>query len=378
MLSVRRHLHILIAEILYYSGCLSLWRFLRTPFLGIDQVCVFGLHRVLPDTGFEASNSLPGMRMKESTFASLLQFVRQQFRVVSLSDIDTGAFSRRCAFTFDDGWRDNYAIALPLLRKYNIPATIFLVAGFIGGEDGFWVERLVAVWRDPALRQRAKSILASRLNGESAAAKASGMAAALPGGMTMVARADFAATEAPSLSSPSGSLPENGVAADLEKLIDHLKRMPSSRRAELLDGVLPSNAHNGSSMDRLMSWDEVTQMSDAGVTFGAHTMTHPLLPYEDEATAEREIRDARLILEEKLHKPVRAFAYPNGEWTLAVRDLVSTSGYEWAFTTKHGWYRYGDDRYTIPRVLLHEGNVIGRDGKFSPAMFMLTTVVSGQ
>jgi peptidoglycan/xylan/chitin deacetylase (PgdA/CDA1 family) len=269
------------------------------------------------------------------------------------------------------------------MRQENVPATIFLVTGLIGGESGFWVERLIAAWRNPATQQELQAALVSRLNSEAPMRNTADSSRTPAGGGPRLPAGEGQGTEHSSFSSRSwysaGSKPplQNGASPDLEKLIDNLKHTASADRAQLLDGLLPADACNGCSVDRMMSWDAVVEMSEAGITFGAHTVTHPLLPYEDEATVEREIRDAKLMLEEKLQTQVRAFAYPNGDWTPAIRERVRAAGYEWAFTTRHGWYRYGRDPCTIPRVLLHEGNVTGRNGKFSPAMFTLTTVVSG-
>jgi peptidoglycan/xylan/chitin deacetylase (PgdA/CDA1 family) len=343
-MSVRHHLHILVAEILYYSGFLAVWRFIRTHILGVDQICVLGLHRVLSDSEFDRSNALPGMMMKQETFVRLLQFVKIRFRVVPIDDMEDAAIGPRCVFTFDDGWKDNYTNAFPWMRKLSIPAIIFVVTGLIGGKESFWGERVVAAWKDPPIRQKLEYAIGVLLNSKSRA-----------------------------VSLRAGA--SRSSEATLERLIERLKRMPSSQRAQILERLLPANGYNPT--DQLMTWQEVAEMSQAGIGFGAHTVTHPLLPYEDQVTAEQEICDSKLVLEQKLQQPVRAFAYPNGDWDVSTRQRVEDAGYKWAFTTRHGWYRYNRDPYTVPRVLLHEGNVTGHTGKFSPAMFTLTTVVSG-
>jgi peptidoglycan/xylan/chitin deacetylase (PgdA/CDA1 family) len=358
--SLRHHLHILLAEVLYYSGLLAAWRFLRTRILRIDQTCVLGFHRILPEAEFAQSNALPGMMMKENTFVSLLEFVTRRFTPIALDELGTA--NRRgpyCAFTFDDGWKDNYSYAYRWMKQRGVPATIFLVTGFIGGEGGFWVERLIAAWKNPAARQKIQASCSAGLQ--------AGTSSSFQAGTPLPARPNAACR-------PEGRRYKASSAASLENVIESLKRMPSPQRAQLLEGLLPAG---GGSADRMLSWDEVTEMSQAGIGFGAHTVTHPLLPYEDGATAEREISGAKLMLEERLQKRVRAFAYPNGDWDAQTRQLVAAAGYDWAFTTRHGWYRRGRDPFTVPRVLLHEGNVTGRRGQFSPAMFTLTTVVSG-
>jgi peptidoglycan/xylan/chitin deacetylase (PgdA/CDA1 family) len=331
---VRRFLHFLLAELLYYSGSLAVWRFFRTRVCGRGHICVLGFHRVLSESEIPRSNSLPAIVMKESTFINLLEYVKQRFQVIGIEGIQQpsqNGSSPCCILTFDDGWKDNYTRAYPWIRDCGVPATIFLTTGLIGGEDTFWVERLIEAWRDPVSRQRLQLYAADRLaTGE--------------------------------------------IVPGVDYIIEYFKRMPSAQRDQVLSPLLSdgSQTRRTDSADRMLSWDEVTEMSQGGIEFGAHTVTHPLLPYEDEATIEREVREAKVTLEEKLKKRVRAFAYPNGDWNPRARESVAAAGYECAFTTQQGWYQRGQDPYTIHRILLHEGNVTGRNGEFSPAMFALT------
>lgn len=344
-MSVRHHLHILFAEVLYYSGSLAVWRFLRNLFLGNEQACILGFHRVLSEEDFSRSNSLPGMLMKEATFARLLEFIKTRSSVLSIGEMERASRHRPCyVVTFDDGWEDNYTTAFRWIKKYSVPVTIFLAAGFMGGENGFWVERLSSAWKSPPGRERLqKRVPVAGYDGRH------------PAGLH------------------PGDYPQPAPSpASLECLIDHLKHMPSGERDCILQDILPANG--GSSVDRMLSWDQVREMSRAGVEFGAHTVTHPLLPFEDDATLEHELHDAKLIIEQKLQKRVRAFAYPNGDWNAGIRKRVAAAGYDCAFTTEPGWRRPGQDPYTIHRILVHEGNVTGHTGKFSPAMFTLTTV----
>lgn len=330
----RRLAHFIAADFLYYSGALTAWRFFRTRVLRKDQICVLGLHRVLSESEIARSNSLPGIVMKESTFINLLRYVKQRFRVIGIEGIQQpsqNGSSPCCVLTFDDGWKDNYTRAYPWIREYGVPATIFLTTGFIGGEDAFWVEQVIEVWRDPSKRKKIQLCA-------------------------------------------MGGLARGDIMPGLDWVIEYFKRMPGGQRNQLLSPLLSdrSQSRETDSANRMLSWDEVTEMSQGGIEFGAHTVTHALLPYEDEATIEREVREAKLTLEKTLKKKVSAFAYPNGDWNPRARARVAAAGYKCAFTTQPGWYRRGQDPYTIRRILLHEGNVTGREGEFSPAMFTLT------
>jgi peptidoglycan/xylan/chitin deacetylase (PgdA/CDA1 family) len=121
----------------------------------------------------------------------------------------------------------------------------------------------------------------------------------------------------------------------------------------------------------MLTWDEAALLEDQGVEIEAHTVSHPLLVYEDTRTIKNELAGAKATLEKKLKKRVRAFAYPNGCWDQRVRELVREAGYDCAFTTASGWHCRGEDPFAIRRIMLHEENLTGLDGRFSPAVLAL-------
>jgi peptidoglycan/xylan/chitin deacetylase (PgdA/CDA1 family) len=334
----RRFLHVAAANTLHYSGALALWRSLRRWLLRKNEVCVLGLHRVLTKAEWEQSNSLPGMIILEETYLSLLAYLRRRFEVVSLDTLlETPThgltFSKPlCLITFDDGWADTYSRAFPGLKKFSMPAVIFLTTGFIGTRGGFWVEQVQKAWRKSSRRARLQS--AARETAEANAA----------------------------------------ASVDLERLVEWLKRMPASERNVLLECMLGTsgNGDGGADVDYMLSWDQAREMSDAGVEIGSHTVSHPLLTYEDASSVERELLLSKQILEEKLGRRVRAFAYPSGDWSERVREQAAKAGYGCAFTTQPSWHGHCENPYTISRILLHEGNIAGHEGRFSPAMFDLT------
>lgn len=339
---LRRFLHHLAAGLLHYSGALRLWRFFRQKILRKNEVCVLGVHRVLREEEKNRSNSLDSIILREATFVKALEYITRRFYVVSLDTFlesetrDIRLSRPLCLLTFDDGWRDSYTVAYPWLKKFGLPATMFITTGFVGAQVSFWVEQVVGVWRSSSPRERTRSLL-------------------------------------------TAIIPEQGQATRLEEIIEYLKHMPAEKRQCILQQLVPMqeerNRHD--EVDQTLTWDQVIEMSHEGIDFGAHTVTHPLLTYEDDMTVERELRVAKQTLEEKVGKKVRVFAYPNGDWDDRVRQWVEQTGYECAFTTRQGWYRSGQDRYTVRRIMLHEGNVTGRHGQFSPAMFNLTLAAWG-
>src|SRR5262249_52497514 len=106
---------------------------------------------------------------------------------------------------------------------------------------------------------------------------------------------------------------------------------------------------------RPLHWDEVLEMQQSGwVSFGAHTMHHPLLSsLVDRKEVLREVKECRAVLEQRLGQPVRIFAYPVGQQQHigeSVVQAVRKAGYDWAFTTVSGVVTEQSDRYLQRRV----------------------------
>lgn len=324
------------AGLLHYSGMFRLRLFFRRVLLGRKEVCVLGLHRVLSKEEEARANSQPGIVLKEATFEKMLEFLGRRYRVIKMDDfLQMGRSNGRpskplCLITFDDGWRDNYTTAFPLLNKYGLPAVIFLVTGMVESREVFWVEQLIRDWRNPDRRKEMQKQL-EILKGPR-----------VPG-------------------------------TDIEPMIEYFKHMPAKDRQLALAKIMPDAGVAARNMDgdAMLTWDEVLAMHRAGVEFESHTATHPLLVYEGDPSVEFELEACKQTLEKKLDRKVRTLAYPNGTWDQRVRKAVEKAGYEYAFTTERGVHRFGGDPYTVRRVLLHEGNVTGLDGEFSPAVLSL-------
>jgi peptidoglycan/xylan/chitin deacetylase (PgdA/CDA1 family) len=339
--SLRHSLRCFAAEVLHGSGSLRLYGSVRRK-LWPAEVCVLGLHRVLPAADYGRVNSLEAILMRESTFGEMLAYLKQRFQVISLEAfLEPKKRTRHrakplCLITFDDGWRDNYTTALPLLQKFGLPAVIFLATASMGKPNGFWVEQVIAASKDPARSERLRLCWQA---------------------MQGSGHAPFA----------------------LETAIEILKHMSSVERDQVLAQLLaPANQPAAfAAVDSMLTWEEAREMAEAGIEIGSHTVHHPLLPYEDDGHLRSELAASKQIIEDKIGRPVNSFAYPNGTWDERVRKQTAETGYRCAFTTGPGWFRSGRDLFAVPRVLLHEGNVTGGDGKFSPGAFEWTLASGG-
>lgn len=101
---------------------------------------------------------------------------------------------------------------------------------------------------------------------------------------------------------------------------------------------------------RYLSWNQVKEMAAHGMDIEAHTMTHPDLTLVPAAQARGEIVESRNRLQAALHRSVRVFAYPYGDYNFSILADVAHAGYWGAFTTHQGWWQSSGAPLTLPRV----------------------------
>lgn len=283
------------------------------------QWCVLGLHRILPAEMLAAVCSPPSMIMTTSVFKDMLAFLRREFHVMDAGEQSlANATKPAVMITIDDGWADNFQFGLPLLREHQTAASLFVVTGLIGTDRTFWIEQLYAA------HHAQQDVLRERLHMHHA------------------------------------SLPE---------VIETLKRIGREERKVLLNGIV-DEAKPCSSTDRMLTWEQVRELENDGVTIGSHTVTHPLLTHESAEKVAYELAESKEHLQMRLGAGPRDFAYPNGDFNTDVTAAVRAQGYRRAFTTEARWASENDDPFAIPRFLLHDGAVTSPDGRFSPATFL--------
>jgi peptidoglycan/xylan/chitin deacetylase (PgdA/CDA1 family) len=296
-----------------------------------DRPVVLTYHRVLSDEAFSQSWSHPSIMVTRDTFESHMALLRRSFRVLALDDfidrLDAGRGFEpsSCLVTFDDGWRDTYVEAWPILKRHDIPAVVFLSTGFIGTTRMFWQEELGAMLHETWRRSR-----------DDRAFEARAEAALGPLGFGAILHA--ADTDA------------RDQALALVRVVKQRGDDPAGVLAavESLNGSRPAQQ-----VDAFMSWQHVAEMHAGGVTFGAHGVSHRLLPRLSDSEAREEICQSRAAIEGKLSSSIRSFAYPNGDWSSSVADTVRDAGFAVAFGTTEGPVNRAQ-RYWLRRINIHE------------------------
>ena len=298
------------------------WRLGREP-----QLAILMYHRVLPKSDPRCADEQPGMWVSPETLSMHLQVLRQHFELVHLDNWLTHRSAgrelprRACAITFDDGWRDNFEFAFPVLRRHQAPATIFLVSDFIGGSYTFWPNQLIASLRAASGVHEVRS---------------------WPGPLASVL--------ADALLS-AGSWPPDDET--LDDVIKCCKRTFSD--TQMRDWLSGLGAVESRIKRDLLDWAEIQQMADSGlVRFGSHSRRHTrLLACLDPALIRDEVTGSKATLEACLGRPVNLFCYPNGDVSSVAESEVRRE-YLGAVLTTPGWNQGMIDPHRLRRVGLHE------------------------
>ncbi len=263
-----------------------------------------------------------GVTVPPEVFAKQVAYLKTHYNVVPLSVIvdhlNAGQkLPRKLAvITVDDGYRDFYEFAFPILRKAGLSATVFLVTDFLSQRA--WM---------PA--DRAMFIAAS--------APAGAYQLQIGAETIRFVLGDEASRE------NAGNL-INGALVKLP----FERRTPAIARISAECNVsLPSRppAEFGA-----MTWEEAREMDRAGIEFGSHTVTHPILTALHRDELDYELRGSREQIEHELRHPIGLISYPHGEVNPAVREATERAGYKAAGSSEPGFNDSSVDKFTIRRI----------------------------
>lgn len=279
------------------------------------KLSILIFHRVL-----ERPDPLFPSEVDREQFARICGWLREWCNVMPLDEamrlLRSGELPRRAAaITFDDGYRDNHDIALPILRAHGLAATFFVATGYL--EDG-------CMWNDVIIEAIRRT------------------------GVEHIDIDD-------SRFGWTGRLPLISVEqrrAALSFVIPRAKYLPPDERSRFSESVARLLGAPPPS-DLMLTRHQVRLLADAGMHIGAHTVTHPILAKCGEDEVVRELTCSREVLQDIVQRPVSGFAYPNGVPgdDVGAREarLARESGYDYAVTTQWGHATRRSDPFMLPR-----------------------------
>lgn len=323
----------LFARGLTRTGC---WNAVLGTWARQNTSVVLTYHRVLEKWDPTLDYSQPGMVVTALTFERQLAFLQQHFEIVPLGALVNGqdrsrraAGRPRCVITFDDGWRDNYDFALPILHRLGVPATIFLTTDFVGTERAFWHTELIALLLTDGLSPFLQS-----------EAGLAGYPARVREGLRRC------------------STPNRPSHADnVDDLIETLKAGCNEDQIHELVDVLAGAARLRRPLFPgrrfFLDWAQVREMAAGGFEIGSHGCTHRIMTRLSVGELQRELAESKAEIERRAGRAVTHFAFPNEDADDVLLGLAAGAGYRTACV--------GGDVSTAPNIRvvrragIHEG-----------------------
>ncbi|WP_434735902.1 polysaccharide deacetylase family protein [Candidatus Accumulibacter meliphilus] len=250
-------------------------------------------------------------------FDQILGWLKSCFNVLPLDQAisrlnDRSLPARAAAITFDDGYSDNFTVAMPILRSHGLVATFFVATSYVDS-GRMWNDTVIE-----AVRRCTKETL--DLSSEGLGVH--------------------------ELNSP------NNIRQAITSILGSIKYMSPKKRLATVDYIAATSGRP-LPVDLMLSSDQVRMMRRAGMGIGAHTVTHPILAKLESDEAQAEILESKQFLESLLQERVGLFAYPNGKPNVdyCVRDaeFVRHLGFDAAVTTAPGVADFKSDRMQLPR-----------------------------
>lgn len=241
-------------------------------------------------------------------FERQMELIVRRFSPVNIDDVllflknGKSLPPRAVLVTLDDGYKDNFQIAAPILNRFGIPAVFYVLVDSVDGSKAPWYCRLRHIfftsrgrtWRDPAT-----------------------------GGvheLTDAHACDAAFLNVSEWCARSSAWEREELIRDAENSLDP---EPFPAESELM-----------------MNWDEARALAKSGHIVGSHTMTHPNLAHVSADDARRELTDSKHKLEKELGETVRHFSYPHPalypQWNETTLRIAEELGYSTAVTTTCG------------------------------------------
>jgi peptidoglycan/xylan/chitin deacetylase (PgdA/CDA1 family) len=285
---------------------------------------VFTFHRFADAARGNGGHAVAALR------ANLAFLRRHRLHIVPLSDLIATLEAGEdpapgtVALTVDDGYGDFASVAAPIFAEFDCPTTVFLVSGFLDGLLWLWWDQ---IWY--MFEQTRRTALALDLEGQRF-------------------RAEWSTTS-------EGHSQGRRLAHKLEQVSDACRRHTLDELSAQLDVAVPAQCP---ARFAPMTWDDVRLCARSGTTFGAHTVTHPILSRVDATTARFEIHESTKRVTTETTAAVPVFCYPNGSpATFQAREVqvLRECGLRAAVTTtprhvtRSGYQAAADSRFQLPR-----------------------------
>ena len=314
-----------LCVVLYRSGLLKLW-FILFRRVRRDHCAIILMYHRIVDTG--ANDYLfknASVHHDVTHLRKELSFLNKSVSIISMDELVEHVnvqmpFQKpTVVLTFDDGYRDNYELAFPLLRRYSMPAIVYVTTGLTGTKSMTWADQLefaLLMTKEPVLQV-----------------------------------AELTGTRPLEISTHEQKCQVNiKISKMLKKLSDKERRRLIPQIFECLGVRLGDMMKSERSM---LNESEIREMCQHGIDFGSHTETHPILSLQSYEQAVLELERSKRSLEKLVGNKITHFAIPNGQaedFTEPLKQHAQALGYESIVTTEYGCVSSESDRYFLRRT----------------------------
>ena len=255
-------------------------------------------------------------------FSAHLEYLEKHNRVLPLAEVVENLQNGKAlppntaVITIDDGYSDAYEIAFPILKKRNMPATVYGVTDFIDGKCWLWTDLM----RFVLTRTKAEKIDVEFENERI-----------------------------------EGVLKGNEQKSEIAGRINSfLKKMPNDEKTKKIAEIAVSLGVEipGTPTEEYsaINWQNAQEMDAANVRIESHTVRHPILTNIAADELEFELKTSKSRLEEMLGRKAENFCYPNGTFNETVKTAVKNAGYRSAVSTRYGFNDGQENFYSLRRI----------------------------
>lgn len=322
--SMRYNLRRLVLILMCWIGLIRLFQFVRR-----NQIVILAIHGVMDERDNPSWKPLRP-QLSRNKLEEYLRILSRRYHFLSLIDAVEMLQGRkpikpyRLVLTFDDGYRNNLTHALPILRRYNAPATFFISSGFLDNPRPFWCDRL-----DYALQH-------AQVNGREVRV----------GSFTM--HLDSSSREA--LCESYKRLRRTAKKQKMSDL-EFLREMEQlAVQLEHESGRALADIQEDDDWSAIMTWEQIKTIENGNVTLGSHTVDHIRLGLVETDFAYDQLERSKKDIEKHTGEPCLSLCYPNGSFTEETVDLARKCGYLYGVTVKEGLNRIGADVMMLRRI----------------------------
>lgn len=267
---------------------------------------------------------IPAVRgISPQLFEQQLIYIKNHFRVVSVETLLSELQSHQIqpytlALTFDDGHYDFYENAWPLLKKYQLPATLYITTGFVDGQCWLWPDLIKYLLLNATQQNLTLAPLGTLLlNSET-------------------------------LHQCWSNIGDYCLTLNVEERNQFIHQLAAAIGVDI--PARPSSPFSA------VSWDQLRVMHTEGLAIASHTLTHPLLSKLNTADLQHELQHSAQMIREYLDITATGICYPNGrpeDINLNVIHAAQATGYRYGLLARN-YQHHADQPFLLGRLSSHQ------------------------